>query len=435
MKFHSTKNKQQKVSLRTALLEGLPADNGLYVPETISPLPETFFQELPEMTLPELSFQISRHLLGEVIPASALKELLEKAMNFSVPVVDIKPGISMLELFHGPTLAFKDFGARFMAGLMGYFVQNSSKTLRILVATSGDTGGAVASGFLGTPGIEVIILYPQGKVSPLQEKQLTALGQNITALEVKGTFDDCQAMVKAAFLDPEVQQHLWLSSANSINIGRLVPQSFYYFAGFRQLKAKGKPIVACVPSGNFGNLTAGLWAQKMGLPIAHFIAATNRNDVIPTYLQSGRFEARPSVPTISNAMDVGNPSNFARMDYLFEGVHEKMADAISGYAYGDQQTRETISRIMKEHTYLLDPHAAVGYLAAENYLTKNPNHQVMVLGTAHPAKFLETVSPLVEQELVPPERLARLADEPKESVLMENQYAPFKDWLLSLDKP
>ncbi|RMG80878.1 MAG: threonine synthase, partial [Bacteroidetes bacterium] len=337
----------------------------------------------------------------------------------------------ILELFHGPSLAFKDFGARFMSQLMSYFKGADEKELVILVATSGDTGGAVAAGFYKTPGIKVVILYPSGKVSALQEKQLTTLGENITALEVRGTFDDCQALVKKAFLDPDLNQNIRLSSANSINIARLIPQSFYYFEAYKQVQTNGDKIVFSVPSGNFGNLTAGLFAKEMGLPIHHFIAATNANDVVPEYLKSGVFTPRPSVPTISNAMDVGNPSNFARMLDLKCSTWNILKEEISGYSFSDDQTREAIKTVYDKYKYIIDPHGAVGYLALEAYQKKNKGTKGIILETAHPSKFIDEVEQVLSQKVDIPERLSSLRTKTKLSVPMDTQFSSFKTWLLS----
>jgi len=343
----------------------------------------------------------------------------------------------ILELFHGPSLAFKDFGARFMAQLMSYFNRGEDKELTILVATSGDTGGAVAAGFYKTPGIRVIILYPSGKVSNLQEKQLTTLGENIFALEIDGTFDDCQYLVKTAFLDAELNQKLRLSSANSINIARLIPQSFYYFEAYKQLPKEGDPIVFSIPSGNFGNLTAGLFAKKMGLPVHHFIAATNANDIVPAYLSTGEYHPRPSVPTLSNAMDVGNPSNFARMLDLHPSTDDcstwnNMQNQITGYAFDDETTAQAMKEIDKKFNYTIDPHGAVGFLALSEYQSKNPNTRGIILETAHPAKFIDDVESILEHPIEIPEKLAVLTDRKKESVLMPISFPALKEWLLAL---
>lgn len=436
MKLYSTKNKDLTADLKQAVLQGLPEDNGLYMPEEIPQLPSSFFDTIENKSLVEIGTAICKNLFQGAIPDQDIEGIIGRSMTFPAPVVDLDEHKKVLELYHGPSLAFKDFGARFMAQLMGYFNQKETKDLIILVATSGDTGGAVAAGFLKTPGIRVIILYPSGKVSKLQEKQLTTLGHNITALEVQGTFDDCQALVKKAFLDRETNQHLRLSSANSINIARLIPQSFYYFEAYKQLKDKSKPLVFCIPSGNFGNLTAGLLAQKMGLPIDHFIAATNINDVVPQYLQTGQFIPKTSVRTISNAMDVGNPSNFARMANIFTGTDERstwnnMQSQITGYAFTDEQTEDAMRRVMDKYQYLMEPHGAVGYLALEAYQKNHPNTTGIILETAHPSKFKDDVERVLAQEIEVPERLAELADRTKKAWPMTTNFKDFKTWLLS----
>lgn len=435
MQLYSTKNKKNLVTLKEAVMKGLPDDNGLFMPEKIRPLPDRFFEELPTMSFTETAQAVVTHLIGDDIPPAALNQLVEEAFNFPVPLVQIDDNTNVLELFHGPSLAFKDFGARFMARLMGYFNKLEKERLIILVATSGDTGGAVASGFYKTPGIEVVILYPSGKVSPLQEKQLTTLGHNITALEIDGTFDDCQAIVKKAFLDKALNQQLRLSSANSINIARLIPQSLYYFEAFKQLQIAGNtlPIVFSVPSGNFGNLTAGILAKKMGLPIQHMIAATNLNDIVPNYLKTGQYEPKTSVRTISNAMDVGNPSNFARLKDLYqkEQCHtcDMMSQDIKGYAFDDDKTKKAVKYIYDEFKYIMDPHGAVGYLALKEYQQAYPDTAGVILETAHPSKFIEEVENILDTKIPIPERLAKLADEPKSAISMRTNFNDFKEWI------
>jgi threonine synthase len=432
MKLYSTKTKGQLFSLKEAVLKGLPDDNGLFMPLEIPPLPDAFVANLKDFSFQEIAFTVADTLFQGEIPSSDLQKIIAEAVNFPAPVVKLDEEKYVLELFHGPSLAFKDFGARFMAQLMSYFNQGESQELVILVATSGDTGGAVAAGFYQTPGTRVIILYPSGKVSMLQEKQLTTLGHNITALEIDGTFDDCQALVKQAFLDRELTGRIRLTSANSINISRLIPQSFYYFEAYKQLPDDGREVVFCIPSGNFGNLTAGLIAQKMGLPIAHFIAATNINDVVPAYLKTGHYAPRPSTPTISNAMDVGNPSNFARMADLYgEGsTWNNMQAAISGYAYTDAQTREAVSELARRYDYIIDPHGAVGYLALKEYQQAHPGTKGVVLETAHPSKFLDEVEHILGRGVEIPPRLAMLAQREKQAVRMGTTFASFKGWLL-----
>ncbi len=430
MELYSTNNLNLRVGLKEAVMRGLPPDNGLYMPVEIPRLPRVFWDKVESYSFPELSFEMSRSLIGHSVEEEALFSIISGAINFPAPLVSLSDRLHILELFHGPSLAFKDFGARFMARLMGHFNRNEDQPLTILVATSGDTGGAVAAGFYNTPGIEVIILFPSGKVSPLQEKQLTTWGGNITALEIEGTFDDCQALVKKAFLDKQLSNQLRLSSANSINIARLIPQSFYYVEGWKQWKQEDKSVTFVVPSGNFGNLTAGILSAKMGLPINQFIAATNVNRIVPAYLESGNFEPKPSIATVSNAMDVGNPSNFTRMLDLYGSTWNLMQDAVTGYSFSDEDTLAAIKKSKSEFDYLPCPHTAIGLLAAERYLIANPNSKVIVLATAHPAKFI----PVVEQALgYPPnipETLARLEHLECHSIKMEPQFKSFRTYLM-----
>lgn len=440
MKLYSTKNKSNIVDLKEAVMKGLPDDNGLFMPTHLPTLPESFINNLADFSFQEIGFEVCKALFDGAIPEEDIRSIVKEALMFPAPIVSLDKQKYILELFHGPSLAFKDFGARFMAQLMGYFNQKEEKDLVILVATSGDTGGAVAAGFYQTPGIEVVILYPSGKVSFLQEKQLTTLGHNITALEVDGTFDDCQALVKKAFLDPDLNDAIRLSSANSINIARLIPQSFYYFEAYKQMAQAADPVVFCIPSGNFGNLTAGLLAQKMGLPIHHFIAATNRNDVVPSYLESGNYVPRQSKRTLSNAMDVGNPSNFARMVDLYNAVSgidtpeknawSSMKEAITGYAFDDTSTEKAVREVQEKYNYTIDPHGAVGYLALKEYQKQHPNTRGIVLETAHPSKFLEDMERILQQEIDVPERLSSLATREKEAIASPNEYSFFKKFLL-----
>ena len=440
MQFYSTNDVNHRVSVAEAIFRGLPADNGLYMPERIAPLSDTFFSELPDLSFAEIGTRVSRQLLGEEIADEDLRQIVEEAIDFPAPVVRLDEQKYVLELFHGPSLAFKDFGARFMSRLMGYYNRGKERELIILVATSGDTGGAVAAGFYNTPGIQVVILYPSGKVSALQEKQLTTLGKNIHALEIDGSFDDCQAIVKRAFLDGELRKQLRLSSANSINISRLIPQTFYYFEAVKQLGLVGNPLVFSVPSGNFGNLTAGLIARRLGLPIHHFIAATNRNDVVPRFLTTGRYEKRASVPTLSNAMDVGAPSNFVRMANLYgqldglEGIHTNthtnLRDVLSGFAYDDDTTEEAMREIEHRYGYTIDPHGAVGYLALREWQQTNPSTRGVILETAHPSKFKPDVERILGHPIDVPQRLAELADKEKVAHSHGTDYAPIKQWLL-----
>lgn len=429
MNYYSTKSKDIHVDLATAVLRSLPPDNGLYMPVTIPNLSD-LIEDLPNINLSEIAYRVAQPYLKEAFSNEEIKTICDEAINFPAPVHSLNDSLHVLELWHGPSLAFKDFGARFMAAVMSRLVSKDDKKLTILVATSGDTGGAVAYGFLGVPNVEVIILYPKDKVSPLQQKQLTTLGQNITALEVDGTFDDCQALVKKAFLDKEINQEYNLSSANSINIARLIPQSFYYFEAFRQIAKNDKEVVFCVPSGNFGNITAGLFAKQMGLPVAKFIAATNANKVVPSYLETGNYNPKPSVATISNAMDVGNPSNFRRMEDLYGHLWTNMKEDVIGYSYDDKTTEEAIAEIYIKYHYTMDPHGAVGYRAAIEYQSQYPDHQVVILETAHPAKFLPVMGPILGKIEIP-ERLAILKDAKEVSIPMGIEFEGFKEWLLS----
>lgn len=429
MQCYSTNNHNLRVSFREAVMKGLPDDNGLFMPVEIPALPERFIRELKKYSFQEISFTVAKNLLQDAIPDPDLNSIVRNAIDFPAPLVRLDDDTCILELFHGPSLAFKDFGARFMARTMSWLNRGEDQELTILVATSGDTGGAVAAGFFRTPGIRVVILYPSGKVSPLQEKQLTTLGHNIAALEVEGTFDDCQALVKAAFLDANVTAKLRLSSANSINIARLIPQSFYYFEAYKQITPLRSPLVFSVPSGNFGNLTAGLFARKMGLPVHQFVAATNANDVIPEYLETGEYHPRPSIRTLSNAMDVGTPSNFARMLDLYCSTWNMMREDVVGFAFSDEETKEAIREVDKRYNYVLDPHGAVGYLALREYQKQNACTGI-VLETAHPAKFVEDVEMILGRKIVIPERLAALANKEKNAVRMQPDYASFKEWLL-----
>ena len=429
MQLYSTKNPSTRVGLEEAVFKGLPEDNGLYMPVEIPKLPAGFIKNLKDYPFEEIAFRVALKMIGKSIPEGDLKGIIERAVNFPAPVVNLSERMNVLELFHGPSLAFKDFGARFMAETMSYFLRGQDKELTILVATSGDTGGAVAAGFYKTPGINVVILYPSGKVSGLQEKQLTTLGHNIKAIEINGTFDDCQALVKQAFLDESLRSQINLSSANSINIARLIPQSFYYFEAYKQVKQPRRSVVFSIPSGNFGNLTAGLFAKRMGLPVKHFIAATNINDMVPAYLSTGRYEARPSQPTISNAMDVGNPSNFARMLDLYGSTWNTIKEDIKGFSFTDEATKKAITEVKNRFNYTIDPHGAVGYLALKSYLKTVGKADGIILETAHPSKFPDEVERCTGQPVVIPERLAILADRKKESVLMNPDFNAFKSWL------
>lgn len=432
-RFYSTKSPGDFVDVKEAVLRSLPADNGLYMPEKIEPLGDDFWNGWRDLSLSQLGFRIARQVFRESIPADQLEMIVHEAINFPAPLVTVKEKEYVLELYHGPTLAFKDFGARFMARLMRWLTRDDDGLLTVLVATSGDTGGAVASAFHKVPGTRVIILYPKGKVSGLQEKQLTTLGDNITALEIEGTFDDCQRLVKSAFLKREMSERMNLTSANSINISRLVPQSFYYFDAARNLPEGAKPTFV-IPSGNFGNLTAGLFAEEMGLPVEQFVAATNQNDVVPVYLKEGEYCPRPSVATISNAMDVGAPSNFARMESIFGSEWERMRSRIAGFAYDDEMTRDTIRRVKAETGYTLEPHGAVGWMAAEAWRKDHPEAHTVVLETAHPSKFLDVMEEELGKSAIEiPERLACLADREKVAIQLGTDESAFQDWLEGLE--
>lgn len=439
MKFYSTKNRKLQMPLRQAILKGLAKDGGLFMPERIPYLSSQFFKDSVDLSFQEISFEALKPYFNGDIPLNILEKIINDVFNFDVPLINLHDKLYALELFHGPTLAFKDFGARFMARIMSYLVINSDKELTVLVATSGDTGSAVASGFLKAEGIKVVILYPSGKVSKIQEKQLTTMGNNITALEIKGVFDDCQKLVKQAFLDKEISQQIKLTSANSINIARLLPQICYYIYAHAQLQNQypgtrfGK-IVFSVPSGNFGNLTAGLIAQKMGLPVKKFIAATNINDSVPQYLQKGIFEPRQSHKTISSAMDVGSPSNFARMLELYNSNVDAMRKDIYGVSFTDNQTKKTIINVYEKFGYILDPHGAVGYLGLKNYLgTRFPSESSIgiFLETAHPAKFLHIVQPLTSKDIKIPMRLNQCLKKDKQSIVLSNKFKDLKSFFLS----
>lgn len=430
MKFYSTNNTTQKVDLKEAVLKGLAPDNGLYMPERIDQLPASFFETLAGKSLAEIGLQVANPIVDGDIPSETFEQLVAEAMNFDTPLVKLDDKTYVLELWHGPTLAFKDVGARFMARVSGYFAQGANETIHVLVATSGDTGGAVASGFYKVPGIKVTILYPKGGVSIMQEKQLTTLGENISAVEVRGTFDDCQRLVKEAFLDKELNEKLTLTSANSINIARLLPQSFYYFRAMAQLTDTSK-LVFSVPSGNFGNLTAGLFAQRMGLPISHFVVSTNVNKIVPDYLKTGDYQPKPSIATLSNAMDVGAPSNFARMLDLFGGSHEKMSEKLSGFYYTDEETLAAMAEVKEKYAYVIDPHGAVAYLGLKAYQETNPDAVGIILETAHPAKFDETVAKAIGTMPELPKELLALVEKEKVATEIGANYAELKQYMLN----
>lgn len=429
MMFYSTRNKSIRVSLRDAILNGIAADGGLFMPEEIKPLPSSWFRSAPG-SLKEIGFDVIHHLVGDEIPSGQLRSIVESTLSFDVGLVPLGNQTWALELFHGPTLAFKDFGARFLAGLTEYYAKGLNKEIVVLAATSGDTGSAVANGFLNKKGIRVIVLYPSGKVSPLQEKQLTTLGGNITAWEVDGTFDDCQRLVKQMFLDSELRKRFLLTSANSINIGRLLPQTLYYFYAWKKV-GQDSDIIFSVPSGNFGNLTAGVIARRLGLPVHKFLAATNINDVVPSYLAGADYLPRPSISTISNAMDVGDPSNFIRLLDLYNGSRERMTDDIAGYRFSDPQTKAAMVKVLKEYGYFLDPHGAVAYLALLKFREESGGARAGVfLETAHPAKFFEVVESTVGRALELPESLKSLHAMEKISTRVSARFEDARELLL-----
>ncbi len=431
MKYYSTNKQASDATLEEAVVRGLAGDKGLYMPREIKPLPASFYEEIENLSFQEIAYRVADAFFGEDVPADVLKQIVYDTLSFDTPVVKVKDNIYSLELFHGPTLAFKDVGGRFMARLLGYFIRKEGKKqVNVLVATSGDTGSAVANGFLGVEGIHVYVLYPKGKVSEIQEKQFTTLGRNITAIEVDGTFDDCQALVKNAFMDEELKAHMQLTSANSINVARFLPQAFYYFYAYAQMKKLGKAdnLVICVPSGNFGNITAGLFGKRMGLPVKRFIAANNRNDIFYQYLKTGVYTPRPSIATIANAMDVGDPSNFARILDLYGGSHEAISSEISGETYTDEQIRETVQKAYEETGYLLDPHGACGYRALAEGL--KPGETGVFLETAHPAKFLQTVESIIGTQVSIPEKLQAFMRGTKQSIPMSKDFTSFKAYLM-----
>jgi threonine synthase len=431
MKYYSTNHKTPHVTLEAAVIQGLAADRGLFMPERINPMPDQFFHEISSMSFQELSFEVAKKFFGEDIPEPILKNIVFDTLNFDTPLINIRENIYSLELFHGPTSAFKDVGARFMARLLSHFLGKEKKIVHVLVATSGDTGSAVANGFLGVPGIHVHVLYPKGKVSEIQEKQFTTLGQNITALEIDGTFDDCQALVKSAFMDDEIKSKITITSANSINVARFLPQAFYYFNAWAKLEDKSRKVVFSVPSGNFGNITAGLFAKRMGLPVSKFIAANNLNDIVFNYLRTGIYEPRASVSTIANAMDVGDPSNFARILDLYQHDHQAISKDITGTTYTDNEIRETLLSVYQSTGYLLDPHGAVGCRALDELLAESETG--IFLETAHPAKFTETVEQVVGKGNVPmPEKLQKFMKGEKLSINFPSSYPAFREYLAGL---
>ena len=433
MKYYSTNGTASIADLHKAVVKGLAEDRGLYMPEKIKTLPQVFFDDIEKLSFQDIAYNVASAFFGEDVDLDALKDIVYDTLSFDCPVVQVKDSIYTLELFHGPTLAFKDVGARFMARLLQYFIKQEGKNeqVNVLVATSGDTGSAVANGFLGVDGIHVYVLYPKGKVSPIQECQFTTLGRNITAIEVDGVFDDCQALVKNAFMDAELNQHMKLTSANSINVARFLPQAFYYFNAYARMKEQGKAdnLVMCVPSGNFGNICAALFGHEMGLPIKRFIAANNANDIFYKYLQTGKYEPKPSKQTLANAMDVGDPSNFARIYDLYGKSHERITSLISGATYTDNQIRETMRQCYQDTKYILDPHGACGYQALVDGL--KDDEVGVFCETAHPAKFKEKVDDILGIDVTIPDRLAAFMLGEKQSVPMSKDFADFKQYLLS----
>jgi len=429
MKFYSLNNQNIKVSFKNAVIAGIAPDKGLYFPEHITPLSIDYFEQIEQLSDHEIAFQAIHQFVSEDIPDEALKQIIANTLDFDFPVVDIEENVGTLELFHGPTMAFKDVGARFMANCLGYFSQGEKQDVTVLVATSGDTGGAVANGFLGVDGVKVVILYPSGKVSEIQEKQLTTLGQNIEAMEVDGVFDDCQRMVKTAFLDTEITDHKKLTSANSINVARWLPQLFYFLFAYKQAKSKGKEIVFSVPSGNFGNICAGMVAQKLGMPVKHFVASTNVNDVVPKFMESGVYEPMPSVATISNAMDVGDPSNFVRIRHLYQDDMETLQKSLSSHSFTDENTKAIMKEVYSKTGYVMDPHGAVGYLGLKEYQKSNPNTFGIFLETAHPVKFLDVVEDTLEISPQIPPQIMKVMDKEKKSYKISS-YDELKQFLL-----
>ena len=432
MKYYSTNGQAPLASLQEAVTCGLAPDKGLYMPEHIRPLPSSFYEQMDSMSFQEIAFEVAKAFFGEDIPEADLHNIVYDTLCFDCPVVKVEENIYTLELFHGPTLAFKDVGARFMARMLGYFrkLSNDSRLVNVLVATSGDTGSAVANGFLGVEGIHVYVLYPKGKVSRIQESQFTTLGHNITAVEVDGVFDDCQALVKQSFMDKDLNAHMTLTSANSINVARFLPQAFYYFYACAQMKrlAPGQALVVCVPSGNFGNITSALFGKEMGLPVRRFIAANNANDIFYQYLQTGKYNPKASIQTLANAMDVGNPSNFARILSLYDNDYQRIKSLISGATYNDSEIMETIQKCFADNNYILDPHGACGYRALKEGLKEG--EAGIFCETAHPAKFLSVVEKAIGTEMSIPDRLAEFMKGTKQSVAMSKEFTDFKAFLM-----
>lgn len=423
MKYYSLNKKAPHTSFKEAVIRGIAPDKGLYFPENIKSLPTSFFDTIDNLSYEDIAFEAIKQFVSPDIPEDVLKTIISETLSFDFPIVKINDKVSTLELFHGPTMAFKDVGARFMARCLGYFNQNNTEEITVLVATSGDTGGAVANGFLGVKGVNVVILYPSGKVSNIQEKQLTTLKQNITALEVDGVFDDCQDMVKRAFLDEELTNKMQLTSANSINVARWLPQMFYFFFAYKQLHKTHKNIVFSVPSGNFGNICAGMMAKQLGLPIEHFIASNNENNVVTEYLTSKLYQPKPSVQTISNAMDVGNPSNFIRIQEIYKNNFEALKTNLSSYSFSDDDTRVALKELYDDFSYVADPHGAVGYLGCKAYLKNHENAHCVFLETAHPTKFLEVVEAVIEKSIELPPQIEAVIDKEKIAIQIANYEA------------
>ncbi|RPD43247.1 threonine synthase [Chitinophaga barathri] len=430
MQYYSLQNHQHRASFREAVIQGLAPDKGLYFPSEIPRLNKDFIERLDEYDPQYIARKVILPFVGNDIPVQYLTQIIRETLTFPFPLREVEENVYALELFHGPTLAFKDVGAKFMAGCLGYFRRAAEQPVTVLVATSGDTGGAVAHGFYDVPGVEVVILYPSGKVSELQEKQLTTLGRNIRALEIKGTFDDCQRMVKTAFLDGELQAHRPLTSANSINVARWLPQMFYYFMAYRKIKQWHRETVISVPSGNFGNICSGLMAAAMGLPIQHFVASTNVNDTVPRFLANGKYEPHNAIATLSNAMDVADPSNFVRILQLFAQNERALKATLSGYRFTDEETVAAMKKVHSEHQYLMDPHGAVGYLGLKKYMEKHPGVTGIFLETAHPVKFANVMPAGLQEAIAVPERVQQMNGHRKESVLMNADYADMKAWLM-----
>jgi len=430
MLYHSLNSQAPKANFKEATIKGLAPDKGLYFPESIPVLSKIFFDNINEYSKEEIAFHVIQPYVGNEIPESELRKIIEETIAFDFPLVKVDENIFSLELFHGPTLAFKDIGARFMSRCLGYFVKNNNKHITVLVATSGDTGGAVANGFYNVDGVSVVILYPSGKVSSVQELQLTTLGENISALEVNGTFDDCQQLIKQAFADVGLNKHLFLTSANSINVARWLPQQFYYLFAYQQWADKNNPPVFSVPSGNFGNICAGLLAHRSGLPVKHFIAACNANNVVPDYLSNGNYQPKKAIATLSSAMDVGSPSNFVRILELFHHEFGSLKNVLSSYSISDEETKSTISYVYKNQNYLLDPHGAVGYLSLKKYQETYPEQKGIILETAHPVKFYDVVEPIIHEKIRIPDSIKLLLDKEKKSVKMDVDYKKLKSYLL-----